>query len=105
MGEWRYSSTHSFTSVLDEVSGQLHAPAALILGKEPPVTTGYEADTTQKLHSRFRWKFVLGIYINSYAGRLTVVGRPRRYSVRGSSRENRQEISVTNSKHDDKMGK
>jgi hypothetical protein len=31
--EWRYSSTHSSTLVLDGVGGQLHALAALPLGK------------------------------------------------------------------------
>jgi hypothetical protein len=36
LGEWRYSSTNSLTSVLDG-SGQLHAPAALPPGKEPLV--------------------------------------------------------------------
>jgi hypothetical protein len=30
-------------SALDEVSDQLHAPAALPTGKEPPVPIGYEA--------------------------------------------------------------
>jgi len=35
-GEYRYSSSLSFTSVLDEVGGQHHAPAAL-----PPVKTRY----------------------------------------------------------------
>jgi len=27
-----------------EVSGQLHAPAALQMGKQPPVTFGYKAE-------------------------------------------------------------
>jgi hypothetical protein len=35
LGEWMYSSTHSFTSALDGVSGQLHDPAASPPGKEP----------------------------------------------------------------------
>jgi hypothetical protein len=36
-------STHSLTSALDGVSGQLHAPGVLPPGKEPLVPTGYEA--------------------------------------------------------------
>jgi hypothetical protein len=40
LGEWRYSSTHSLTSALDGGSGQLHAPAALPPGGEPPVPIG-----------------------------------------------------------------
>ena len=32
-GKWKYSSTHSLTSALDEVGGQRHAPAALPPGK------------------------------------------------------------------------
>jgi hypothetical protein len=40
MGKWRYSSTHSLTSALDGVSGELHAPAALHPGKEAMVPTG-----------------------------------------------------------------
>jgi hypothetical protein len=35
LGEWRCSSTHSLTSALDRVSGQLHTPAALPPWKEP----------------------------------------------------------------------
>jgi hypothetical protein len=37
LGEWRYSSTHSCSRHLMEVSVQLHASAALPSGKEPPV--------------------------------------------------------------------
>jgi hypothetical protein len=33
--EYKYSSTHSLTSALEGVSGQLHAPAALPQGKSP----------------------------------------------------------------------
>jgi hypothetical protein len=40
LGEWRYSSTHSLTSALGGVSGQIHAPAALHPGKEPLVPIG-----------------------------------------------------------------
>jgi hypothetical protein len=36
--EWKHSPTHSLTSALD--SGQLHAPAALLPGKEPLVPLG-----------------------------------------------------------------
>jgi hypothetical protein len=39
-GGERYRFTHSLTSALDGVSGQLHAPAALFPGKEPPVPIG-----------------------------------------------------------------
>jgi hypothetical protein len=38
--ESRYSSYSFFTSALDGVSGQRHAPAALYLFKEPTVPTG-----------------------------------------------------------------
>jgi hypothetical protein len=38
-----YRSTFYLTSALLEVTGQLHAPAALPPGKEPPVTIGKEA--------------------------------------------------------------
>jgi hypothetical protein len=34
---WRYSSMHSLTWALDEVSGQLHAPATLVPGKESQI--------------------------------------------------------------------
>jgi len=40
MGEWRYSSTHSLTSALDEMGGQLQAPAALPPGEETLVPLG-----------------------------------------------------------------
>jgi hypothetical protein len=43
LGEWRYSSTHSRPSHYKEVSGQLHAPAALPPGKEPLVPARQEA--------------------------------------------------------------
>jgi hypothetical protein len=44
LGEWRYSSTHSSTSALFmEMSGQLHAPAALPPEKEPLILIGQEA--------------------------------------------------------------
>jgi hypothetical protein len=36
--EWRDSSTHSLPQHWMEVSGQLHAPATLLPGKEPPGT-------------------------------------------------------------------
>jgi hypothetical protein len=43
-GERRYSSYSFTTSALDGVSGQRHAPAALLPpGKGPPVPTGQEA--------------------------------------------------------------
>jgi hypothetical protein len=35
LGEWKYSSTHSSSRYEIEVSGQLHAPAALPPGKDP----------------------------------------------------------------------
>jgi hypothetical protein len=35
MGEWMYRSTFSWTRQYLEVSGQLHAPAALLPGKRP----------------------------------------------------------------------
>jgi hypothetical protein len=35
LGEWRYSSTHSWPRHYMEVGGQLHSPAALFLGKDP----------------------------------------------------------------------
>jgi len=37
LGDWRYSSTNSRPQHWMEVSGQLHAPAALPPGKEPLV--------------------------------------------------------------------
>jgi len=37
MREWRYSSLHSELWHYMEVSGQIHALAALPVGKEPPV--------------------------------------------------------------------
>jgi hypothetical protein len=40
MGEWRYSSTHSWPRNWMEVSGQLHGPACLCPGKEPLVPIG-----------------------------------------------------------------
>jgi hypothetical protein len=40
LGEWWYSSTHSLTSALHGVSGQLHAPFSLPPGKEPLIPTG-----------------------------------------------------------------
>jgi hypothetical protein len=36
-GEWEYRSTFSWSPHQLEVSGQLHAPAALPPGKEPPL--------------------------------------------------------------------
>jgi hypothetical protein len=36
MGEWMYRYTFSSPRHWLEVSGQLHAPAALLPGKEPP---------------------------------------------------------------------
>jgi hypothetical protein len=42
MGEWIYRSTFSWPRHYLEVSGQLHAHAALPLGKEPPVSIGSE---------------------------------------------------------------
>jgi hypothetical protein len=40
-GEWRYSSTHSLTLELDGGEwSALHVPAALLEGKEPPVSIG-----------------------------------------------------------------
>jgi hypothetical protein len=35
LGEWMYSSTRSLTSALEEVSGQIHDPAALLQGNSP----------------------------------------------------------------------
>jgi hypothetical protein len=43
MGEWRNSSTIIALAKSKEVSGQVHAPAALLSEKEPLVATGYEA--------------------------------------------------------------
>jgi hypothetical protein len=40
LGEMRYNSTPSLTSLLHVVSCQLHASAALPPGKEPPVPIG-----------------------------------------------------------------
>jgi hypothetical protein len=40
MGEWSYSSKHSWHRHYMKVSGQLHASAALPPGKEPMVTIG-----------------------------------------------------------------
>jgi len=40
IGEWRYSSTHSWPRQSIEVNGQLHTPAALPPGKEPLVPIG-----------------------------------------------------------------
>jgi hypothetical protein len=40
LGEWRYSSMHSFILTLEGVSCQLHAPIPLPPGKEPPVPIG-----------------------------------------------------------------
>jgi hypothetical protein len=37
MGKWRNSSTILHLGTRLEVSGQFHAPPALLLGKEPPV--------------------------------------------------------------------
>jgi hypothetical protein len=42
MGEWMYRPTFSCSRHYLEVSGQLHAPAALPPGKEPPVPIGLE---------------------------------------------------------------
>jgi hypothetical protein len=39
-GEWRYSATFLDLGTRMEVSGQLHAPAALPLVKELPVPIG-----------------------------------------------------------------
>jgi hypothetical protein len=36
------------TSAYLEASGQLHAPAALLPGKEPPIPIGYEVDWTSE---------------------------------------------------------
>jgi hypothetical protein len=43
MGEWMYRSTFSWPRHYQEVSGQLHAPAALPPGKEPPLSIGQKA--------------------------------------------------------------
>jgi len=43
MGEWRYSSTYFKPRHLIEVSGQVHATAALPPEKEPPVPIGKDA--------------------------------------------------------------
>jgi hypothetical protein len=42
MGEWMYGSMFSWPQRCFEVSGQLHAPAALPPEKEPPVPIRYE---------------------------------------------------------------
>jgi hypothetical protein len=42
MEEWRFSSTHSQLWYQVEVRGQLYAAAALIPGKDHPVSIGYE---------------------------------------------------------------
>jgi hypothetical protein len=46
MGEWMYRFIFSWPRHWLEVSGQLHAPAALPPGKEPRVPTGYEVGWT-----------------------------------------------------------
>jgi hypothetical protein len=43
LGKGRYSSTHSWPRHQTEMSGQLHASAALPPGKEPLVPTGQDA--------------------------------------------------------------
>jgi hypothetical protein len=43
MGKWMYKSIFPRPRHLFEVSGQLHVPAVLPPGKEPPVPIGYEA--------------------------------------------------------------
>jgi hypothetical protein len=40
LGEWMYSSTHSLTSALDGGECRLHAPTALLPGKEPLLPVG-----------------------------------------------------------------
>jgi hypothetical protein len=40
--DWTYSSTHSLTSALDGVGGQLYSQGTLPPGKEPLVPTGYD---------------------------------------------------------------
>jgi hypothetical protein len=47
-----YSSTHSLTSALDGVSGQLHAPTALPPGKEPPAPSGWRLGGLQSHSGR-----------------------------------------------------
>jgi hypothetical protein len=51
LGEWRCSSTHSLISALDEVSGQLHAPANLPPGKGTHLIGGWVGPRT----FRMRW--------------------------------------------------
>jgi hypothetical protein len=46
MGEWMYRSAFSWPRHKLELSGQLHAPAALPPGKEPPVPIGEEGRWT-----------------------------------------------------------
>jgi hypothetical protein len=43
MGEWMYRSTFSLPRYYLEMSGQLHAPEALLPGKEHPVRIRKEA--------------------------------------------------------------
>jgi hypothetical protein len=47
-GEWMYRSTFSWPRQKLEVSGQLHAPAALTPGKEPPVPIEQEVRWTSE---------------------------------------------------------
>jgi hypothetical protein len=52
MGKWLYRSTFSWPRHKLEVSGQLHAPAALPPGKDPPVPLDRTLDEAQNWSGR-----------------------------------------------------
>jgi hypothetical protein len=53
LGEWRYSSMHSWLRHKIEASGQLHTSAALPPGKEPPVPIGYGGGVPEPVWTRW----------------------------------------------------
>jgi len=57
-----------------EVSGQLHAPAALLPEKEPPVPTGWEAGWALLLSSIMIKLYVLGFLCGSKHLKTSIVG-------------------------------
>jgi hypothetical protein len=66
-GEWMYRSTFSWPRHELEVSGQLHAPAALPPGKEPPVPIGQEVAWTSEASLddlEKKWKFLPAIMLS-----------------------------------------
>jgi hypothetical protein len=88
MGEWMYRSTFSWTRHQLEVSGQLHAPAALSPGKEPPVPIGQEAGWAPRagLDDVEKRKFLTlpGLELRPVASHYTycAIPAPRYYDVR-----------------------